>query len=128
MGLRETILQAADRGRVEVTAWGVTFWVRSLSARERDDFELANTHTRGKRKGTMKPNVRARLVCLCAVDADGQRIFSDGDAAELGKKSAAEVDRVFEVCRQVNHIGDGDWEEEEEKNSDAAPGCSSPSA
>ncbi len=116
MNLREQILSAPAAGREPVTAWGVSFYVRELTAKERDDFEIANTTHRGKNKGRMKGNVRARLVCLCAVDEGGSRIFSDDDAEALGAKGAAEMDRVFDLCRKVNHIGDGDWEEEAEKN------------
>ena len=74
--------------------------IRMLTGAERDKFETSlNTKT----GNTL--NVRARLVGLCAVDDKGARLFADDKAiAELGKRSAAALDRLFDACRDFNKL------------------------
>jgi hypothetical protein len=56
-------------------------------------------------------NIRAKLVALTVVDEEGNRIFSDSDASALGKKSAAALDRVFEVAQRLSGLRPEDVEE-----------------
>ena len=46
-------------------------------------------------------NARARLVVLCVIDAEGQRVFAAEDADLLGDKSAAAVNRIYEVAARL---------------------------
>jgi hypothetical protein len=125
MSIREQILAATDFDveTVDVPKWGVSVRVRTLTAAQRDQFEAGLT---GDGRGNLG-NIRARLVCLCVVDDDGRRVFSDEDAHLLGTKSGLEVDKVFQVARRLNGMSAAAVEELE-KNSPPAPSDASPSA
>jgi len=108
---RQEVLAADDlpRQEVQVPEWGGTVFVRVLSGTERDAFEQS---VAGPRGGAMNlANVRARLVVLCATDASGERLFTDKDVVELGKKSAVALDRVFLAAQKLNGMTDADVEE-----------------
>lgn len=111
---REAILEAKDRDTVEVDCpeWGGTVLVRGMTGRERDAFETSMVEQRGRGAPTQNlSNVRAKLVARCVVDDDGERLFTDADVAALGDKSAAPVDRIFEVASRLSGIGDQDMKE-----------------
>jgi hypothetical protein len=111
---KEQILGADDRRTedVEVPEWGGTVRVRALSGRERDAYEAGIVQVRGdgSRNVTLE-NIRSRLVSLTAVDESGERIFSDGDVKALGDKSAAALERVFDVARKLSGLSEDDVEE-----------------
>ena len=100
MNLREQLLGADDLPveAVEVPEWGVTVWVRSLMAHERDALEMEIAAS----KDRSVENLRGRLCALCIVDEEGNRVFSLEDAEALGRKSARALDRVFEVALRLN--------------------------
>ncbi len=125
--IKERVRAADDRKRekVDVPEWGnVTIWIRSLSGKELDDFQLNNTIRTGKNRGKLKANVRARALILAAEEEDGSRAFSDEDLVWLGQKSGAALDRCFDVFRRLNRMGE-DLEAEEEKNSETTAGSAS---
>lgn len=98
---KEQILSSQDRPtkEVEVSEWGGTVLVASMSGADRDRFELS------MRDDEMQ-NIRARLVALTVVDENGDRVFSDKDVAALGKKSAAALSKVFLVSQELNGFGE----------------------
>lgn len=104
MGLltKEAILSADDRKHedVEVGEWGGTVRVATMSASERDKWE-SETYGEGKPK---TEDFRARFVALCLVDETGARLFTDKEVGELGKKSAAALQRVFTVAQRLNAL------------------------
>ncbi len=95
---------------VPVPEWGGSVLVRTLTARERDDFESSTVD-----KKTGKPNLdnfRAKLVSLCMVDENGKRLFeSRADVAMLGNKSVAALQRVFNKAQELNGFSEKDVEE-----------------
>ncbi len=110
---RDAILQAQDLPRelVEVPPWGGSVYVRALTGAERDAFETSIVEQRGKSTKMNLKNIRAKLVALTVVDEEGNRIFSDSDASALGKKSAAALDKVFEVAQRLSGLRPEDVEE-----------------
>lgn len=98
---KEQILSSQDRPtkEVEVSEWGGSVLVASMSGADRDRFELSM-------KDEELHNIRARLVALTVVDESGDRIFTDKDITALGKKSAAALDKVFSAARELNGFGD----------------------
>jgi len=110
---RDAILQAEDLPTedIEVEEWGGAVRVRALTGAERDAFEQSIVEQRGKSTRMNLRNIRAKLVALTVVDADGKRLFSDKDAELLGKKSAAALDRVFEVAQRLSGLSPEDMEE-----------------
>lgn len=110
---RDDILKAEDRAteEVDVPEWGGSVLVRGLSGRERDIFEASLMERRGKRMVPNTANVRAKIVARCCVDEDGVRLFSDGDVEELGEKSAAPIDKIYEVAARLSGLSDEDVDE-----------------
>ena len=118
---RDAILQREDivTEDVEVPEWGGTVRVRGMSGVERDKFEAGliqqpEANGRRRRKQSTKTNmenVRAKLCAWCIVDGDGVRVFSDADVVALGSKSAAALDRIYEVASELSGITDEDVEE-----------------
>jgi hypothetical protein len=110
---RDDILKADDliREEVDVPEWGGAVTVRGLTGRERDEFEASIMERRGKRLVPNVANVRAKLVARCCIDDDGKRLFSDGDAEDLGGKSAAAMERIYGVAARLSGMTDEDIEE-----------------
>ena len=104
---RDSILQADDlpKESVEVPEWGGQVWVRTLSGTERDAFEQSMVMKKNKPN---MDNVRARFAVLTICDEAGERLFQAADADELGKKSAAALDRIFAVAQRLNGFSDQD--------------------
>lgn len=125
---RDEILEAADitTEDVDVPEWGGTVRVMALSGWERDKFEAALVSGRGRNRSVKLDNVRAKMVATSIVDEHGERMFSDADVAALGRKSAAALQRVFEVAQRLSGLSDEDAEELA-GNSEAAPSGSSTS-
>lgn len=115
MGLltKDQILGVVDLEHedVEVPEWGGTVRVQMLTGAERDAFEQEIVTRQGKKVQMNLANVRARLVALCAVDGEGQRLFGDADVKALGRKSALALNRVFEVAQRINGLTEQDLEE-----------------
>lgn len=103
---REAILGAVDLPTVdvEVPEWGGTVRVRMLTGTERDAFEAGTVIRQGKKVEANLVNIRARLVALCVVDENGQRLFTEADAEKLGQKSGAALGRVFEAAQKINGL------------------------
>ena len=115
MGLltKAQILGVADlvHEDVDVPEWGGTVRVQMLTGAERDAFEQEIVTRQGKRVQMNLANVRARLVALCLVDEEGQRVFGESDVKALGRKSALALNRVFEVAQRINGLTEQDIEE-----------------
>lgn len=118
---REQILSAQDLEKelVEVKEWGGAVYVRALTGAERDAFEQSLVEERvvgrGRRQETTRTvnmrNARAKLCALTICDEQGERLFTDADVQDLGKKSAAALTRVYEVAARLSGLTDEDMEE-----------------
>jgi hypothetical protein len=126
---RAEILGKKDRTHqdVKVNEWGGLVRVQSLTGTERDQWEEACQEQRGKDKVFSTKQLREKLLSFCLVDAEGKKLFSEGDIALLADKNAAALTRLFDVARKLNGIGAQDVEELT-KNSEAAPSGDSISA
>ena len=85
--------------------------VRGLTGKERDRYEESITIGKGKDKDINARNARAKLVVMCVVDEQGNRVFSDADVAWLGEKSAVALERIFDVARKLSGLSDTDVKE-----------------
>lgn len=112
---REEILSvpATRAVLVEVPEWGGAVYVRGLTGRERDQFELSMIETRGKSRRANLENMRARLVALCVVDAEenGKHLFTMADVSALGDKGADALQRVYAVAQTKSGLSTADVEE-----------------
>lgn len=98
---------------LEVPEWNGSVRLRSLSAKERDDFESSTVKLRrdGTREEHME-NFRARLVSKCLIDENEKLMFTKPqDIQALGAKSAAALQRIFNKCQELNGLSDADVED-----------------
>ena len=111
--LREAILapRALKRETVHVPEWDVDVVVQELTAAERDAFEASCLTRKGKKMEPNTANLRAKLIVQTLRKEDGTRIFGDGDVDEVGKLSAAAVNRLFEVASRLSGLTEEDVEE-----------------
>ncbi|AEV52072.1 hypothetical protein [Rhodococcus phage REQ1] len=111
---KNDILSVDDRKtvRVSVPEWGGEVLVRTLSGRERDEFEASTVKTnKGKQEQNFE-NFRARFVALCVVDEKGERLFATrAEVSMLGNKSVAALQRVFNEAQKLNGMTEADVEE-----------------
>lgn len=91
------ILAAKDvkTEQVPVPEWGGEVYIKTLSGTERDAFEDAYSSDKMK-------NFRVRFLVLTLCDEKGERLFSDSEVDELGKKSASVISKLFEKAWAVN--------------------------
>lgn len=112
---KEAILgcnDVAQKVTVAVPEWGGEVLVRPMTGKERDAFEQALTDKKG--------NLRA-LVCSYSIcDEDGKLLFASSDVERLGGKSAAALQRVFDVAIKLARVTKEDVDELE-KNSATTP-------
>jgi hypothetical protein len=121
----DQILEAQDLETedVPVPEWGGEVRVKGLTGEERDSYEAAcmterpsydgkGKQVRGRTElGRNLSNVRAKLVARSIVDEQGERLFTDHEVAALGKKSAAALERVFDVAARLSRLSDEDVED-----------------
>ena len=95
---------------VDVPEWGGTVRIRSMTATDRDAFEIAQLEA--QRDGRAAPdNIRARYVAACVIGEDGQPLFDESEVTKLGNKSAKALDRVFTAITGMNSVEPGAVEE-----------------
>lgn len=110
---KDQILGSSDASfvDVEVPEWGGTVRIASMSAADRDAFEATLIPEKGKRQADKMANFRARFVAKCLTDEEGNRLFTDKDIVELGRKNANVVNRLFDRARDLNGMTEKDVEE-----------------
>ena len=104
MSIRDELLGLVSQpARLEpVHFFGKSVFVREMTGAERDAFEAAQVEA-GK-DGKALVNFRARLLVQVLVDETGARIFTDADAAEIGKLPARGLSKPFDVASKVNSL------------------------
>jgi len=129
--LRNIILQANDLPVIPqvVPEWGgVTVYVRSMTAKERDDWQASyfflNKDAQESADGTpgkvtVKNLSASLLVKMLCADPEGKvLIFKESDIDALGDKSAAVINRLQEALRAASGVTKED-EDAIEKNLNA---------
>jgi len=106
---RDDILNADDikTEKVEVPEWGGDVFIRTMSAKEGDDFGASLIE--GKK--TNLSNVRAKFCALVIVDDKGKTLFSEKDVRALGKKSSRALERIFTAAQKLNGMTPEDVED-----------------
>lgn len=102
---RDAILKADDLAREEVLVpeWGGAVYVRTMTGAQRDAFEQACLDARrGDRMDIKGMKVRLLIMTLC--NGDGSWLFTEDDTEALGAKSAAAIDRLFQVAMRLNGL------------------------
>lgn len=100
---------------VEVPEWGGTLYVRTFSGKQRDaidKFIASACDAQGKLRDPS--GLRVQVVLASACNSKGELLFVPEDAASLGDKSAAAIERIFNAAQALNGMGDSP--EEAKKN------------
>lgn len=110
---RDAILNAEDRDYTEVECpeWGGSVRLRSITGRQRDEYETSLIEQRGNDRKMNLRNARAKLIVLCAVDEGGSPLFTPDDLNALSRKNAKPIDRLFDACRRLTGLSDDDVKE-----------------
>lgn len=124
MSDRDAILAIVDSKvqELHIPEWNNRkVFIRVLTGAERD--KLAES-------AKILTNLHGRFAALVLGDDKGNRIFTDNDAADLGKKSGTALERIFQAGMKLNSM-DGEAVDDAEKKSDqatsVATGTASPS-
>jgi hypothetical protein len=88
--------------------WGGDVRLRSIKGRQRDEYEQSLVVERGGSRQMNLRNARAKLIVLCAVDEQGNLLFSPDDLNMLGRKNAKPLDRLFDACRKLAGLSEDD--------------------
>ncbi len=107
---RDQILEAEDRSfeTVQCPEWGGDVRLRSITGTQRDRYEQSLMSTNGADRKMNLTNARVKLIVLCAVDESGRALFTSEDLNALGRKNAAPIDRLFDVCRKLSGMSTED--------------------
>lgn len=110
---KQNILAAADIQfkTLLVPEWGGEVRLRSMIAADRDAYEqwlISLPEVDGQRR---VENVRARFAVMSIVDENDAPVFTDADIADLTKKSASALGRIYDAVIELNAIARKDVEE-----------------
>lgn len=99
--LRALIMAANDRKiePVEMPEWGVTVYVRTLSAAEYESYMQQIVE---KKVGFA---ARELLIFLTVCDESGKLVFNkESDLEIIGQKNDKAIQRLYEECQRVNKL------------------------
>lgn len=93
---------------------GVSVRIQSLSELEKSEIDAAAIdYKRGGVSRQAAKLSRARLICACAVDEDGNKLFPNADVAKVASSMDSRIsDALYRAC--VLHVGgdaDSDFDE-----------------
>lgn len=100
MALNKAKILAAEDvklDKVAVPEWGGDVYIKTLSGTERDAFEDAYSQDKMRQ-------FRVRFLVLTLCDEKGERLFTDKEVDELGKKSALVIAKLFEKAWSLNAL------------------------
>jgi hypothetical protein len=106
---KDAILKADDLKKeiVSVPEWGGEVIISAMTGYARDAWEQHLVQS----KDNVLSNIRARLVVACAVDEEGNRLFTEGDVIALGEKSVAALERCVKVAQRLNRLTETDLDD-----------------
>jgi hypothetical protein len=103
---------------VDVPEWGGTLLVKMLSGKEKAAFYLAQSIARKANDDQPVDNYQARFCVAVLCDEQGNRLYQDDQADELGDlpSSGVIIERIYDKARKLNCMFT-EAEEEQLKNS-----------
>ncbi len=111
---KEAILAAQDLETqdIEVPQWGGVVRVRVMTGADREAFYQSIQDLDPKSKVR---RISMLLIALCAVDEEGNRLFTEEDVETLARKSSKAIERVAKAIVRLNRLNE-EAVEEAEKN------------
>lgn len=122
---REQILSLAGLEKrrfmdVDLPVSGLRVRIRSLTEEEYARYQMAVVNTAGKVRTNKLEDAGRRLIALCIVDENGNRLFADNEADKLRSLDNADAQSLYNAC--LKHNGINRDEEEMLKNLGIMPG------
>jgi len=110
---RQDILAVDDlpKEQVHVKAWGGDVIVRGMTGQERDLWEESIQKRKREDETFSLENIRAELLSMVLIDADGKNLFTRKDIDVIGKKSADPLTLLFDVARRLSGVNEEDVDE-----------------
>jgi len=110
---RDAILGADDLPieQVEVPEWNGSVYMRTLTGKQRDDFEQFAVERKTK-TGIDIRGMRIKLIAMCLCDKDGKMLFAGrDDESKLIQKSGAALQRLSDVAQRLSGLDDNEMKE-----------------
>lgn len=111
---KQQILEAQDikTTTVAVPEWGGEVIVGTMTAAERDQFEMEALKMRKSNGGELPTttSIRARLAAWTLVDEQGNRVFTETEVLALSQKSGVALDRIFDAATSLNGLSGAEKE------------------
>lgn len=109
MGIKDDLLALAKATRklVPLKLDVGTVYVRELSARQKDDFDEAQSVKLAKSanpKADRPEGYRAATVALCVCDAEGVELFDESEAGKIGELPEVVLGKMYAACQRVNGV------------------------
>ena len=89
-----------DIHEVEVPEWGGSILLRGMTGEQRNNYEHW-AHTQSKETVPDYRGIRERLIMSCAIDENGEALFTEDDLQQLAAKNSEVIDRLHEKCREL---------------------------
>jgi hypothetical protein len=106
---REQIGKADDRKweDVPVPEWGGDVRLLGLSGTARNLYEasLVSLGPNGSVQRVRLENATSKLLAMCLVDENFERLYTDKEVAELGVKNGAVLQRLHKIAQQLSGLG-----------------------
>lgn len=108
MSLREQIFGTVEERLklqcVPVPEWGCDVYLRGWTGLERERVEAEYERPE-------KTALRERILVQVLLQADGSRVFEDGDVPKLQQKSGEVIERLFGKAVKISGVAKADTEE-----------------
>lgn len=119
MSLKDEIIAARDSKRepLDVPEWGLRVWIRTITSVEQDSL-ADELYANGRKPGMAE--LKTRTLALALVNEEGERVFTDAEAAALNDKNAIAVQRCYDKFEELQGYGS-----QTRKNSAAGAGGAS---
>lgn len=102
--------------KVECPEWGEQgkeIYVRTMSGKSRDTYEIGMVEKKNNQKGEPVYNMRALMAVACCCDKDGKLLFELSDADMLGEMASGPLDRIYDVGKRLSNVSEEDVKEME---------------
>ena len=111
---RSALLKLCERRYIdlELEDTGVTVRIQSLSEKEKSTYEtrLIAKSGRGILRERLQDATR-RLIALCLVDENNDRVFSDSDVNQIGEMDSFVSSRIYDAAQEHCGFNKGDIED-----------------
>lgn len=96
---------------VEVPEWGGTVRIQGLSSDDGDKFLASLQRVNGQKVERDTTYYCARLLSLCLVNGNGERLISEGNVLKLAQQANAVVMRLADIAQELSGLKLGSVED-----------------